>query len=126
AGCVSFIPYFGAASGFIVGIAIAFFQFGAEQWGHIAAVAAVFLAGQTLESYVLTPRLVGDRVGLHPLWIIFALMAGGALFGFTGVLLAVPAAAVIGVLIRYALGRYKASALYDHMGDGSGGGGGAP
>ena len=122
AGCVSFIPYFGAASGFIVGIAIAFFQFGAEQWGHIAAVAAVFLAGQTLESYVLTPRLVGDRVGLHPLWIIFALMAGGALFGFTGVLLAVPAAAVIGVLIRYALGRYKDSALYDHRG----GGGGAP
>jgi len=123
AGFVSFIPYFGAASGFIVGMAIAFFQFGLEGWGHLAAVAGVFLLGQTLESYVLTPRLVGDKVGLHPLWIIFALMAGGALFGFTGVLLAVPAAAVIGVLVRYALGRYKRSALYDH---GQGGGSAAP
>ena len=119
AGAVSFIPYFGAASGMVVGLSIAFFQFGLDGWGHIAAVAGVFLLGQTLESYVLTPRLVGDRVGLHPLWIIFALMAGGALFGFTGVLLAVPAAAVIGVLIRYALGRYKKSSLYDQ---GSGGG----
>jgi len=120
AGAVSFIPYFGAASGMIVGLAIAFFQFGFENWGPIAAVAGVFLFGQTLESYVLTPRFVGDRVGLHPLWIIFALMAGGALFGFTGVLLAVPAAAVIGVLIRYALGRYKKSAFYDHEAGGGG------
>ena len=121
AGAVSFIPYFGAASGMIVGLAIAFFQFGLENWGPIAAVAGVFLFGQTLESYILTPRFVGDRVGLHPLWIIFALMAGGALFGFTGVLLAVPAAAVIGVLIRFGLGRYKQSALYDHSKGGGGG-----
>lgn len=120
AGAVSFVPYFGAASGMIVGLAIAFFQFGLEGWGAIASVAGVFLFGQILESYILTPRFVGDRVGLHPLWIIFALMAGGALFGFTGVLLAVPAAAVIGVLIRYALGRYKQSALYDQNGKGGG------
>lgn len=119
AGFISFVPYVGATVGILVGLAIAFFQFGVDGWGHIAAVAGVFLVGQTLESYVLTPRLVGDRVGLHPLWIIFALMAGGALFGFTGVLLAVPAAAVIGVLIRYGLGRYKKSALYDQ---GAGGG----
>jgi predicted PurR-regulated permease PerM len=119
AGFISFVPYVGATVGVLVGLAIAFFQFGLENWGQIAAVAGVFLVGQTLESYVLTPRLVGDRVGLHPLWIIFALMAGGALFGFTGVLLAVPAAAVIGVLIRYGLGRYKKSALYDQ---GAGGG----
>ena len=116
---LNFVPYVGATVGMLVGLGIAFFQFGMEGWGYIAAVAGVFLVGQTLESYVLTPRLVGDRVGLHPLWIIFALMAGGALFGFTGVLLAVPAAAVIGVLIRYALGRYKKSSLYDQ---GSGGG----
>ena len=120
AGAVSFVPYFGAASVMIVGLAIAFFQFGLEGWGAIAAVAGVFLFGQVLESYFLTPRFVGDRVGLHPLWIIFALMAGGALFGFTGVLLAVPAAAVIGVLIRYALGRYKQSALYNQNGKGGG------
>jgi predicted PurR-regulated permease PerM len=75
-------------------------------------VAAVFLAGQTVESYVLTPRLVGDRVGLHPVWIMFALLAGGALFGFTGVLLAVPAAAVIGVVVRFAIARYRDSDLY--------------
>ena len=65
-----------------------------------------------LESYVLTPRMVGDRVGLHPVWIIFALLAGGALIGFTGVLLAVPVAAVIGVLVRFAMVRYLASSLY--------------
>ncbi|MEK9670940.1 MAG: AI-2E family transporter [Rhodospirillaceae bacterium] len=114
AGLVSFIPYFGAASGITVALAITFFQFGVEQWGPIAAVAALFISGQLLESYVLTPSLVGGRVGLHPLWIIFALMAGGALFGFTGVLLAVPVAAVIGVLLRYALGRYRDSAFFTH------------
>ena len=78
----------------------------------IAVVAVVFVIGQLAESYFLTPRLVGDRIGLHPVWIIFALMAGGALFGFTGVLLAVPVAAVIGVLIRFGIGRYLESPLY--------------
>ncbi len=126
AGLVSFVPYFGAATGIIVGLVIAFFQFGPENWAPIIAVGGIFVAGQLLESYVLTPRLVGDRVGLHPLWIIFALMAGGVLFGFTGVLLAVPAAAVIGVLLRFALGRYKQSAFYGdppgRTGHGKGGG----
>lgn len=110
AGFISFIPYLGAASGLIVGLGIALFQF--SEWLPVAIVAAIFLVGQNLESYVLTPRLVGNRVGLHPVWIIFALMAGGALFGFTGILLAVPMAAVIGVLARFAIGRYLESPLY--------------
>jgi len=110
AGLISFIPYLGAASGLMVGLGIAVFQF--NEWLPIALVAGIFLTGQTLESYVLTPRLVGDRVGLHPVWIIFALMAGGALFGFTGILLAVPVAAVIGVLVRFSIERYLQSQLY--------------
>jgi len=109
-GLISFIPYVGAATGLIVGLGIAIFQF--NEWLPIAIVAGIFLTGQTLESYVLTPRLVGDRVGLHPVWIIFALMAGGALFGFTGVLLAVPIASVIGVLVRFGIGRYLESHLF--------------
>ena len=114
AGFISFVPYVGAAVGLTVGLVIALFQF--SEWLPIVIVAAIFLVGQTLESYVLTPRLVGDRVGLHPVWIIFALLAGGALFGFTGVLLAVPVAAVIGVLARFAIARYLTSPLYggDH------------
>ena len=110
AGLISFIPYLGAATGLIVGLSIAVFQF--NELLPMAIVAGIFLTGQTLESYVLTPRLVGDRVGLHPVWIIFALMAGGALFGFTGVLLAVPVAAVIGILIRFSIGRYLQSPLF--------------
>ncbi|MCP4187916.1 MAG: AI-2E family transporter [Gammaproteobacteria bacterium] len=109
-GLISFIPYVGAATGLIVGVGIALFQF--NEWLPIIIVACIFLTGQTLESYFLTPRLVGDRVGLHPVWIIFALLAGGALFGFTGVLLAVPVAAVIGVLIRFAIDRYLESVLF--------------
>lgn len=110
AGLISFIPYLGAATGLVIGVGIAAFHF--DSLMPIAAVAGIFLFGQTLESYVLTPRLVGDRVGLHPVWIIFALLAGGALFGFTGVLLAVPTAAVIGVLTRYGIAQYLGSALY--------------
>lgn len=110
AGFISFVPYLGAAVGMTIGVGIALFQF--PEWTSIAMVAGVFLVGQTLESYVLTPRLVGDRVGLHPVWIIFALLAGGALMGFNGVLIAVPTAAVIGVLVRFGLTRYMASELY--------------
>ena len=109
-GLISFIPYLGAATGLIVGVGIALFQF--NELLPILMVAGIFLTGQTLESYFLTPRLVGDRVGLHPVWIIFALLAGGALFGFTGVLLAVPVASVIGVLIRFGIGRYLESSLF--------------
>lgn len=112
AGLISFVPYVGATAGIVVGLAIAFFQFGAAEPFSIILVAVVFGIGQVAESYVLTPRLVGDRVGLHPVWIIFALLAGGALFGFTGVLLAIPVAAVIGVLIRFGLEQYRESALF--------------
>lgn len=110
AGAISFIPYLGAATGLMIGLGIALAQF--SDWLPIGLVAVVFIIGQTAESYVLTPRLVGGRIGLHPVWIIFALLAGGALFGFTGVLLAVPAAAIIGVLIRFSLSRYLESPLY--------------
>ncbi len=110
AGFISFIPYLGAATGLSIGVGIALFQY--SDIAPIAIVAGIFVFGQTLESYILTPRLVGDRVGLHPVWIIFALLAGGAVFGFTGVLLAVPTAAVIGVLVRFSISRYLASPLY--------------
>ncbi|NQV85279.1 MAG: AI-2E family transporter [Rhodospirillales bacterium] len=110
AGAISFIPYVGAATGLTIGVSIALVQFSA--WQPIVAVGLIFIIGQTAESYVLTPRLVGDRIGLHPVWIIFALLAGGALLGFTGVLLAVPMAAIIGVLIRFALSRYLDSPLF--------------
>lgn len=110
AGLISFIPYIGAMSGIAAGVGIAIVQF--DSIGPIAGVAGIFLVGQIVESYVLTPRLVGDKVGLHDLWIMFALMAGGSLFGFTGVLLAVPTAAVTGVLIRFGLSRYLESPFY--------------
>ncbi len=117
AGVISFIPYIGASVGLVVGVGIALAQF--SDWTPIVLVAAVFLAGQTAESYLLTPKLVGERVGLSPIWIIFALLAGGALFGLTGVLLAVPISAVIGVLVRFSLKRYRESRLF--LGDGDGG-----
>ena len=110
AGAISFIPYVGAATGLIFGVAIALAQF--SDWAPIIVVGLIFIIGQTAESYILTPRLVGDRIGLHPVWIIFALLAGGALLGFTGVLLAVPMAAIIGVLIRFGLSRYLDSPLF--------------
>lgn len=109
-GLLAFIPYVGATIGLLTGLGIAVMQF--SDVLPVAIVAAIFLAGQTAESYFLTPRLVGGRVGLHPVWIIFALLAGGSLFGFTGVLLAVPVAAVTGVLIRFSITRYLASPLY--------------
>ncbi len=111
-GLLSFIPYFGMLIGFCVGMGLALLQF--DSVTPVLLVAAVFVVGQFVEGNFLTPRLVGGQVGLHAVWIIFALMAGGALFGFLGVLLAVPAAAVIGVLIRYFLSKYLKSALYRH------------
>jgi predicted PurR-regulated permease PerM len=109
-GLVSFVPYFGMLAGFVVGIGVAVAQFG--DWLPVALVAAVFMVGQFVEGNFVTPRVVGNRVGLHPVWLIFALLAGGTLFGFTGLLLAVPAAAVFGVLVRFAIERYLASAAY--------------
>lgn len=110
AGVLSFIPYVGTIFGFVASVGLAFAQF--DEWHRIAIVVGIFLFGQFVEGNFLTPKLVGDRVRLHPVWIIFALLAGGTLFGFVGVLLAVPVAAVIGVLTRFAISRYTASPLY--------------
>ena len=113
AGMLSVIPYLGNFVGLGAGLALAFAQF--DGWREPLMVAAVFASGQILEGYVLQPRIVGNRVGLHPVWLMFAVIAGGALLGITGALLAVPAAAVIGVLIRYALDRYLRSSLYGDL-----------
>lgn len=110
AGILSFIPYVGSITGFVVSIALALAQF--PTWGGVLRVIIVFAVGQILEGYVIYPRFLGDRVELHAVWVIFALFAGGAAFGFLGVLLAVPAAATIGVLIRFWLRRYMASPFY--------------
>ena len=109
-GLISFVPYFGMGVGLAVALGIAFAQF--SGWVPFALVVGVFAAGQVADAYFLTPRLVGEKVGLHPAWVIFALLAGGALFGFTGVLLAVPAAAIIGVLVRFSIARYRESSYY--------------
>jgi len=111
AGAISFIPFVGTFVGAVMALGMALAQFPPD-WIGVAKVAAVFLLGQTLEGNVLSPKLVGDRVGLHPVWIMFALLAGGSLFGFVGILVAVPTAAVIGVIVRYLLRRYRESAIY--------------
>ena len=110
AGLLSFIPYVGTITGGVTSIGLALAQF--PNWHGVARVAAVFVVGQMLEGYVIYPRFLGDRVELHAVWVIFALFAGGAAFGFLGVLLAVPVAATIGVLARFWLRRYMASPLY--------------
>lgn len=111
AGLVSFIPYVGAFVGGALSIGFALYQFWGDPW-WIAGVAGVFLFGQLIESNVLVPRLVGHSVDLHPVWLIFAIMAFGSLFGLPGVLVAVPVAAALGVVVRFALSRYRASGLY--------------
>jgi predicted PurR-regulated permease PerM len=110
AGFLSFVPFVGAVGGLIMAVGMAAVEFD-NPW-RIAAVAAVFLIGQALEGNWLTPMLVGEKVDLHPVAVIFALLAGGALFGFVGLLLAVPMAAVIGVLTRYAIQQYLKSPVY--------------
>jgi len=110
AGALTFIPYVGSLVGFVLSVGVALVQF--DDWVMWLVVAGIFFAGQAVEGNFLTPKLVGSSVGLHAVWIIFALMAGGALFGFTGLLLAVPVAAIIGVLIRFFLGQYRQSSLY--------------
>jgi predicted PurR-regulated permease PerM len=111
AGLLTFIPYVGSMTGLILGIGVAVAQFW-PSYSSVLAVLGVFLAGQTIEGTILTPRLVGKSVGLHPVWLMFALLAFGYLFGFAGLLVAVPLAATIGVLMRFALHRYLASSLY--------------
>ena len=110
AGLLSFIPYVGSITGGVASIGLAMAQF--PTWTGVATVAGVFVAGQVLEGYVIYPRFLGDRVELHAVWVIFALFAGGAAFGFLGVLMAVPVAAALGVLLRFWLRRYLASPLY--------------
>ncbi len=128
AGLLSFIPYVGAITGFVIGVTLALLQFDDLLW--VGAVALVFVIGQVIEGNFLSPKLVGERVGLHPVWVIFGALAGATLFGIVGILLAVPATAVVGVLARFATERYQASPIYldpdDGGGDGDGSGGGAP
>ena len=110
AGLISFIPYVGSIVGFLLSIGIAFAQF--DSLMPILQVVLVFVTGQFLEGNFLTPKLVGENVGLHPVWVMFALLAGGVLLGFLGLMIAVPLAAVIGVLLRHAIENYKKSTLY--------------
>jgi len=111
AGLASIIPYAGAAIGIGSSLIVAWFQYGGE-WLPLMLVAGVFGIGQTVESLLLTPILVGDRIGLHPVAVIFALMAGGQLAGFTGVLIALPVAAVLVVFLRHGVGYYRSSQAY--------------
>ena len=111
AGLVTFIPYVGALIGGALAIGIALFQFWGD-WAWIGLIGGIFAFGQFIEGNVLTPKLVGESVGLHPVWLIFALSVFGALFGFVGLLVAVPVAAMLGVIVRYLVGKYKDSALY--------------
>ena len=111
AGALTFIPYVGALVGGVLALGLALFQFWGD-WLWILLVWAIFQSGQFVEGNILTPRLVGSSVGLHPVWLIFALSAFGALFGFVGLLVAVPVAAMIGVLVRFAIEQYKTSRLY--------------
>ena len=111
AGLITFIPYIGALLGGALAIGLALFQFWGD-WLSIGLVAGVFVLGQVIEGNVLTPKLVGSSVGLHPVWLIFALSVFGMLFGFVGMLVAVPVAAAIGVIARFVIDRYKSSRLY--------------
>ncbi|HLD66765.1 MAG TPA: AI-2E family transporter [Pseudomonas sp.] len=111
AGLASIVPYMGFVVGLGAAITAGLFQFGGDFY-PLLAIAAVFMVGQLLEGMLLTPLLVGDRIGLHPVAVIFAILAGGQLFGFSGVLLALPVAAVIMVLLRHVYDFYKGSQLY--------------
>jgi predicted PurR-regulated permease PerM len=109
-GILVVFPYVGLLLSTTIGMGVAFFQF--PDAAHIGIVLAVFVVGGVVEGYLITPRLVGEKVGLHPVWIIFGMLSGGALFGLVGVLLAVPVTAVIGVLIRFGMERYLQSEYY--------------
>lgn len=110
AGVLSIMPYVGSGIGIITSLAVAWFT--THDLGMVGIVAAIFGVGQFVEGNFLTPKMVGNKVGLHPLWVIFALMAGGAIAGFVGMLIAVPVAAVIGVMVRFALKQYRHSQYY--------------
>lgn len=110
AGAVSFVPYLGSIVGILVAGVVAFLQY--HDVLHLVFVALVFGVGQAIEGMVLSPLLVGDRIGLHPVAVIFAVMAGGQLFGFFGILIALPVAAIAVVMLRYVRARYMASSFY--------------
>lgn len=109
-GLLAFIPYVGMMIGFVAAMGVAFAHF--TSWYDIIALVAVFIVGNIIEGQFLSPHLVGGRIGLHPVWVIFALLAGGSLFGFMGLLLALPMAAILSVLVRYAIRRYLESPYY--------------
>lgn len=109
-GIMAFIPYVGAFVGFVLSIGIALAQF--TEWSFVGIVASIFVIGQSLEGYLLIPYFVGNRIGLHPVWVLFALFAGGALYGFMGILFALPIGAAVGVIIRYARDYYFKSPYY--------------
>ncbi|MBQ9350476.1 MAG: AI-2E family transporter [Phyllobacterium sp.] len=111
AGLISFIPYVGSLVGLVLAIGVALVQFWPDYF-YVGAVAVVFFIGQFFEGNILQPKLVGSSVGLHPVWLMFALFAFGSLMGFTGMLIAVPTAAAMGVLVRFVIGRYRQSPLY--------------
>ncbi|MCW5722156.1 MAG: AI-2E family transporter [Devosia sp.] len=121
AGFLSFIPYVGFGVGLALSVGIAIVQFGPGSW-MVAVVLGLFLVWQFIEGNILYPKLVGGSININPVWLMFALLAFGALFGFVGLLLAVPLAAIGGVLVRYGVRKYKASSLY--LGPTQGGSGG--
>jgi predicted PurR-regulated permease PerM len=111
-GVMSFIPYVGFLLGFTLSLTVAAVQFWPEEWLRFAIVVVIYVVGQFLEGNILYPKLVGQSININPVWLMFALFAFGLLFGFVGLLLAVPLAAIVGVLTRYALRKYQASSLY--------------
>lgn len=111
AGAITFIPYVGALVGGALAIGLALFQFWGD-WLSVGLIVGIFVLGQFLEGNVITPRLVGNSVGLHPVWLLFALSAFGSAFGFVGMLVAVPVAASLGVFARFGIERYNMSLLY--------------
>jgi len=111
AGVITFVPYIGSMTGLMTAASVAIAQFWPD-WKRIVLVVVIFLVGQFIEGNIVSPRLVGERVGLHPVWLIFAMFAFGYLFGFVGLLVAVPLGAAIAVLLRFGLRQYFASPLY--------------
>lgn len=110
-GLISFVPYVGSLTGLLLGVGVAVVQF-PPHYASIVVVVAIFLVGQFVEGYVLAPKLVGENVGLHPVWLMFALFAFGYMFGFVGLLVAVPLSAAVGVLTRFGLRKYLAGPFY--------------
>jgi predicted PurR-regulated permease PerM len=111
AGVITFVPYIGSMTGLMIAASVAIAQFWPD-WKLIALVVAIFLVGQFIEGNIVSPKFVGERVGLHPVWLIFAMFAFGYLFGFVGLLVAVPLGAAVAVLLRFGMRQYFASPLY--------------